>query len=237
MARMGWVMGVAISNQYSVFSPTGGLADAAFQADAQEFLGFDGEFHGQLAEDLLAKAVHDHVHGVLGGDAARVAVKDLVLADLRRAGLVLDTRRGVLHFDVREGMRAAFVADEQRIALREVAGAGRAFQNLDLAAVAILAAPGRDALRHDGAARVFADVNHLGARVGLLPVVGERDGIEFTDGVFALQDAARIFPGDGRAGFDLRPGNLRLAPLAETALGDEIVDASPALLVARIPVL
>ena len=46
------------------------LPDAAFEADAEELLGFDGEFHGQFLEDFLAEAVHDHVHGVLGGEAA-----------------------------------------------------------------------------------------------------------------------------------------------------------------------
>ena len=48
---------------------------------------------------------------------------------------------------------------------------------------------------------------------------------------------ARIFPGDGRAGLDLRPGDLRIAPRALAALGHEIVNAALAVLVARIPVL
>ena len=51
-------------------------------------------------------------------------------------------------------------------------------------------------------------MDHLGASVGLLHVVGDGDGIEFADRVVALQDAARVFPGDGRSGFDLGPGNL-----------------------------
>jgi hypothetical protein len=60
----------------------GASADAAFEADAEKFLSFDGEFHGQFFEDFLAEPVHDHVHGILGGKPALVAIKDLVFADL-----------------------------------------------------------------------------------------------------------------------------------------------------------
>ncbi len=66
------------------------LSDAAFQAHAQKFLRFDGEFHRQFLEDFLAEAVHDHVHRVLRGKPARVAVKNLVLADLGGRGFMLD---------------------------------------------------------------------------------------------------------------------------------------------------
>src|SRR5262245_43656892 len=69
------------------------LADGSFQAHSQELLRLDGELHGQLLEDLLAEAVHDHVHRVLGGDPALLEVEDLVLADLRGRGLVLHLRR------------------------------------------------------------------------------------------------------------------------------------------------
>src|SRR6266849_5015903 len=51
------------------------------------------------------------------------------------------------------------------------------------------------------------------------------------------QDAARIFPGDRRAGFYLGPGNPRTVAAAMTPLGDEVEDAAASLRVARIPVL
>src|SRR5690606_10536011 len=55
---------------------------------------------------------------------------------------------------------------------------------------------------------------------------------------FALQQARRIFPGDGRAGLDLGPADLRAVAAAVGALGDEVVDAALAgLRIARIPVL
>ena len=46
-----------------------------------------------------------------------------------------------------------------------------------------------------------------------------------------------IFPGDGGAGFDLRPGNFGVLAAAFAALGDEIVDSALAVLIAGIPVL
>jgi len=61
----------------------------------KSFLRFDGKFHRQFLEDLLAEPVHDQVHGVLRRKPTLVAVKYLVLADLRGGGFVLDARRRV----------------------------------------------------------------------------------------------------------------------------------------------
>src|SRR3546814_15580762 len=55
--------------------------------------------------------------------------------------------------------------------------------------------------------------------------------------VLALQDAALVLPGDGRAGLHLGPRNLGVAAAAGAALGDEVVDAALAVLVAGVPVL
>ncbi len=84
---------------------------------------------------------------------------------------------------------------------------------------------------------VLPDVDHLGAGVGLLPVVGQRHGIELAHGVVAHQQAARILPGDGRAGLHLGPRDLGIHAAACAPLGDEVVDAALAFLVAGIPVL
>src|SRR2546423_234357 len=137
------------------------LSDTSFEAHAQQLLRFHREFHRQFLEDFLAETVDDHVHGVLSRDAALVAIENLVLANLRRGRLVLDARGLVLHFDIRERVRATLVADEQRIALREVARVRRAWTDLHQAAIAVLPVPGGDAFRDDGAVRVFADVHHL----------------------------------------------------------------------------
>src|SRR4030095_11016281 len=46
-----------------------------------------------------------------------------------------------------------------------------------------------------------------------------------------------IFPGNRRAGLDLRPRDLRIHAAACTALGHEVINSALAGLIARIPVL
>ena len=141
---------------------------------------------------------------------------------------MLDLRGGVLHFDVWEGVRSATVAEQERVALRIVAciiGAGIDF---DQSSVGVLTVSSRDALADNGAARILSKMDHLGACVGLLLVVGERYGIELADGVVALQDDARVLPGDGRTGLNLGPRDLGILG-ALASLGDEVVDAAYAI--------
>src|SRR5690606_39422401 len=79
--------------------------------------------------------------------------------------------------------------------------------------------------------------NHLRAGIGLLAVVGDGDRVELALAALAPQDAGRILPGDRRTGLDLGPHHLRPGTAAVRALGNEVVDAAPAFLVAREPVL
>ncbi len=227
LLRLGVGVGGAVTGQ-----PIG-----AFEADRQQVLGFHGELHRQFLEHDLAETVHDHVDGVFLGDAAAAAIEELVVADPGRGRLVLDDGGRVLDLHVRNSVRAAPVAHQQRVALRVVARALGGGQHLHQAAVRVLPVARGDALRDDGAAGVAADVDHLGAGVGLLVVVRERDGIELAHRVVAAQHAARVFPGDRRARLDLRPADPRTGAAALAALGDEVVDAAAALLVAGIPVL
>src|ERR1700694_4004234 len=104
-------------------------------------------------------------------------------------------------------------------------------------AIGVLRNAGGDALGYDPAGGVLPQVNHLGAGIALLVTIRNRDRIEFTARIVAAQDAARIFPGDRRAGLDLCPGNLRIVAAAIATFGDEIVDAALALGIAGIPVL
>ena len=94
-----------------------------------------------------------------------------------------------------------------------------------------------DALAHDGARAVLAQVNHLGAGVGLLPVVGQCHTVEFAHRVVALEHATGILPRDGAAGLDLGPRQLAVVAAAQAALGHQVIDAALAVLVAGIPVL
>src|SRR5688572_15241800 len=134
---------------FNMFCLLPGSTDRAFERDFQQLLRFHRELHRQLAEDGLAEAVDDHRHRVLLGDAAAAAVEQLVVADLRRGGFVFDDRRRVLHLDVGIGVRAAALADEQRVALRVVARAFGAALDLHQAAVGVLPAAGADALRSE----------------------------------------------------------------------------------------
>src|SRR4051812_18786899 len=107
-------------------------------------------------------------------------------------------------------MRAALVADQQRIAGGEIARAGGLAMGGDEAAIGVLRDTGRDTLGNDPRRGVLAEMDHLGAGIDLLVTVRDRDRIELAARIVAAQDAARIFPGDRRAGFDLGPGNLRI---------------------------
>src|SRR5205823_11981429 len=150
--------------------------------------------------------------------SALAAIELLVLADLRGRRLVLDLGRGIAHLDVGHGVRAATVADQERVALRVVARRLGPRLHPHEPAIGILPAAGRDALRDDCRACVAPDMDHLGAGIGLLTVIGNRDRIEFADRVVAFQDAARIFPGDRRAGLDLGPRDLRARAAAGAGL-------------------
>src|SRR5438552_18170107 len=105
-------------------------------------------------------------------------------------------------------MGAALVADQKRVAIGTVARAGGAAVRADETAIGVVGTSGRDALGDDAAGGVLAEMQHLGAGIDLLMTVGDRDRVELAAGVVAPQDAARIFPGDGRAGLHLGPGNF-----------------------------
>ena len=83
---------------------------------------------------------------------------------------MLHHRGRVAHFDVRERVRAALVAQQQRVALRIVAGVLRGLHDLHHAAVRVLSVAGGDALGDDRRSGVLADVDHLRAGVGLLVI-------------------------------------------------------------------
>src|SRR3546814_2942669 len=82
--------------------------------------GSDRELHGKLLQHFAAEAVHDQRHRILGGKPARHGVEQLIVADLGGCRLMLDLRRGVPHLDIGHGVRAAVVAQQQRITLGEV---------------------------------------------------------------------------------------------------------------------
>src|SRR5437016_4841587 len=184
------------------------LSDTAFQADAQQLLCLNGKLHRQFAEHALAETVDDHGNRIFRLKAPLAQVKELVLADLGRRSLMFHPGGRVPHFDVGKGMRTALVADQQRVALRVIPRAGGALHNFHQPSIRVLSVAGGDTLRDRRAAGVLANVDHLRARIGLLIIVGQRDRVELSYRVVALQNAAWILPGDCGAGFDLCPGDF-----------------------------
>src|SRR5690554_3037933 len=79
-------------------------------------------------------------------------------------------------------------------------------------------------------------MDHLGARVSLLEIIGQRDRVELADTVVTLENAAGILPGYRRAGLHLGPGNLGIG-MGNATLGHEVVNTALAFCVAGVPVL
>src|SRR3546814_7891771 len=81
---------------------------------------------------------------------------------------MLDLRRGVPNLDIGDGVRAAVVAQQQRITLGEVADVFGGGADAHQAAIGVVRLTRRYALGDDGGPAVSPEVDHLGAGVGLL---------------------------------------------------------------------
>ncbi len=90
----------------------GGLTDATFKADTEQFLSFDCELHWELAEDLLAKTVDDHVDGILCGYAALVTIEDLIFPDLAGGCLMFHACSRVFNFNIRKRVGATLITNQ-----------------------------------------------------------------------------------------------------------------------------
>ena len=78
---------------------------------------------GSFCSTALQKPLTIDRHRLLLRDPALAAVEQLVVGDLRGRRLVLDLRERVPRLDVGKRVRAAAVADQERVALRVVARA------------------------------------------------------------------------------------------------------------------
>ncbi|MNI37047.1 hypothetical protein D3C73_911200 [compost metagenome] len=113
--------------------------------------------------DILDEAVDDQCDRLFFRNAALHGVELLVVGNLRGGRLVFDLCRLVLHLDVRHGMRTALVADEERIAVGEVARVLGTAVDRHLTTIGILRHASGNALGNDTARRVLAEMNHFGA--------------------------------------------------------------------------
>ena len=100
------------SNNFPIDFPV--LSDAPFEADAEQFLRFDRKFHRQLAKNFFAIAVHNHVHGVLCGNAALVANKKSGLRQSFEVDASCSTCTNYYYYlDVRKRVGAAVDAQQK----------------------------------------------------------------------------------------------------------------------------
>src|ERR1700704_4385544 len=80
------------------------LSDRAFHLQLDQALELDAVFHGELADEIVDKAVDAQAHGLRFGQAALLHVKDLFGADLADAGFVLHGVAGAAHSNRRIGI-------------------------------------------------------------------------------------------------------------------------------------
>ena len=93
---------------------------------------FNGKFHGQLLQHVFGKAIDDQCHGLFLAQPALHGVEQLIVRDFGRCRFMLNLGRGVFHFNIGHRVRAALIAQQQAVALREIAHAfclwGHAYQ-------------------------------------------------------------------------------------------------------------
>src|ERR1700730_8268344 len=122
-------------------------ADAPFERNRDQFLRFHREFHRQLLQHIAHEAVDDQSRRLLAREPALHAIKQLILGNFRGRRLMFELRAGGLRFDIGHRMGAARIADEQRIAIGEIAGAGGFPVGRNLTAIGILRSAGGNSLR------------------------------------------------------------------------------------------
>src|SRR5699024_1562322 len=86
-------------------------------------------------------------------------------------------------------------------------------------------------------AGVRTDVVHLGSGIRLHVIFGEGDGVKLSDRAFAFEDAAWVFPRNGRTRLNLRPRNFGVLSSTVSALGHEVENAALTFCVSGVPVL
>ena len=102
-------------------------------------------------------------------------------------------------------MCTAFVPDQQAVTLRVVAAAFGFGVHGHQSTIGVLRNAGRYPFGHNPRFCVFAKMHHFRARIGLLVIVGNRDGIKLPLAIVTAQNAGRIFPCHRRSSFHLCP--------------------------------
>ena len=128
--------------------------------------------------------------------------------------------RFIACLDVGECMGSTIVAHQKRVTLREITGVFRSWANFHQTPVTVLGFSGRNSFGNNGTPCIFSKVNHFRPRVGLLVIVGYRNGIKFPDGMVSFQNATGYFQ-LRRCRFRLGSTKF-LAFFAQSSFGHEI---------------
>ena len=129
-------------------------AHRPFHLELDQLVHLDGVLHRQLLDERLDEPADDQGGGLGLGEAAAHQVEELLLADLRDAGLVADLDVVLVDLDVRIGVGSALRVEDQGVADDVRLRALRAVVDLQQAAVAGPAAVLADALGDDPARAV-----------------------------------------------------------------------------------
>ena len=144
----------------------------------QEFLRLDGKLHRELVHDFFGVAVDNQSDCILEGDTPLLAVEELIFVDLGGRCFVFNGRRGVGDDHVGESVRAAFITQEERVALALITRVLGMDTHLHESPVRVLAMARGDTFGDDAGTGVFADMDHLRSGVCLLVVIGEGYRVE-----------------------------------------------------------
>ena len=150
---------------------------------------------------------------------------------------MFDPTAVILDLDIGYRVCPTFVTDQERIALRVVARRFCLRVHGNQPTIGVLGLTCTDTLGYDTRLGVLAKMNHLGAGIGLLHVVGDGYGIEFALTIVTAQNAGRVFPSHSRPSFHLCPHHFGPVAAAIGSFCYKVIDSTLPVFIARIPVL
>ena len=205
------------------------LTHGAFHFKVDEALEFNAVFNGELANEVVDKAVDAEAHGLCFAKATLLHVEDLFGTDFADAGFVLDAVALAFDDNGWVGVGTGVGVDEECVAFGVVFAAPQVGGDVDKAAVGSTAVADGDGLGDDVAGGFVRCVDHFGSGVLVLTVVGECDGDDFATGFGAFEDDARVFHGEAGADVAVDPFVLGFCK-GKAAFGDEVVDVGTPVL-------
>src|SRR6266446_1244228 len=106
----------SLTPRWTLVYDVAALANRAFHLQLDQAVHLDRVLERQLLGDRLDEAADHHGRGLGLVQAARHEIEELLLADLGDGRLVPDVDVVLVDADVRVGVRARFVVEDQRVA-------------------------------------------------------------------------------------------------------------------------